>query len=452
MSRLALTLAALLCAAAPAALAQPAPQPAAQQAPAQPAERFTPRQAAGAVAETIEALYFDAAKAKSVADSLRAAAARGDFDRYADPRELSVVLGNWLAPYDAHFSVAWSADTPSPPPGGVRGPGGPGPGAAPLGPPPEALLAARRANYWLRRAEVLPGNIGYLDMRQFADIDFEDANDPARRAIDAAISFTGGADALIIDLRDNGGGSPAMVGYLTSAFTPKGADIFNTFHNREGTISEAPPTPYASPNLTIPVYILISGRTGSAAEAFAYTMQSAKRAIVVGEASAGAANPGGRVPVGGGYAVFVSMGSPINPITHRNWEGTGVAPDVAVPAAQALARAQSMALEGAAKGLQEPFLTENRWAAEAIAPAPFQADLAAYPGNYNGVTIEQYADGLHYVRDRRPHWVLYPVAADTFAVRGEPGRRLHFRREGGRVVALEVLTPDGPSGLYRRAG
>lgn len=455
MSRIAFTLAALLCAAAPAALAQPTPRPAPQQAPVRPAERFTPRQAAGAVADTIEALYFDPAKAKAVADSLRAAAAKGDFDRYADPRELAVVLGNWLDPYDEHFSVTWSADTPSPPPGGMPGPGGPGPGpgAGPQqGPPPEVLLAARRANYGIRRTEVLPGNIGYLDMRQFADIDFEDANDPARRTIDAAIAFTGGADALIIDLRDNGGGSPAMVGYLTSAFTPKGADIFNTFHNRGGTISEAPPLAFASPNLTLPVYILISGRTGSAAEAFAYTMQSAKRAVVVGEASAGAANPGGRVPVGGGYAVFVSMGSPINPITHRNWEGTGVAPDVAVPASQALTRAQSLALEGAAKGLSEPFLTENRWAAEALAPASFQADLAAYPGSYNGVSIEAHDDGLHYVRDRRPHWVLYPIAADTFAVRGDPGRRLHFQREGGRVVALEVLTPDGPSGLYRRAG
>lgn len=218
-------------------------------------------------------------------------------------------------------------------------------------------------------------------------------------------------------------------------------------------MSEAPPVAYASPNLTVPVYILTSGRTGSAAEAFAYTMQSAKRAVVVGEASGGAANPGGQVPVGGGFAVFVSMGSPVNPITHRNWEGTGVAPDVAVPAALALTRAESMALEGAAKGLQGPFLTENRWAAEALAPAPFHTDLAAYPGSYNGVTIEAHDDGLHYVRDRRPHWVLYPIAADTFAVRGDPGRRIHFQRDGaGKVAALEVLMPDGPSGLYRRGG
>lgn len=435
---------ALILAAAPAAIAQPAPGP----GPVAPAERLTPRQAATAIAQAIEDLYFDAAKAKTLADDLRAAAARGEFDRYTDPRELAVVLGNRLNPHDAHFSVVWSADAPP-----ARQPGGPGPGAGPnQGPPPEYFLGLKRANYGLRRVEILPGNVGYLDMRQFADIDFDDPNDPARRTIDAALAFVAGTDAVIIDLRDNGGGSPAMVGYLTSAFTPKGADIFNTFHSRRGTQSEAPPISYPTPNLTVPVYILTSGRTGSAAEAFAYTMQSARRAVVVGDASGGAANPGGTVPVGGGFGVFISMGSPINPITKRNWEGSGVAPDIAVPAADALVEAQTRALEGAAKGLQGPFLTQNRWALEALTPSAFNTDIAPYAGAYNGVKIERHADGLHYVRDRRPHWVLYPMGADLFGVQGDPSRRVRFVREAGRVVAMEVITPEGPGGLYRREG
>jgi len=445
MPRAAFALAALLLAsAAPAAIAQPGPAPAAA------AERLTPRQAVSAVAEAIEALFFDAVRGKAIADELRAAAARGEFDRYAEPRELAVALTNRLRPHDNHFGVFWSANTPPPPPGGIAALfRDPGPGE---GPPPEALIAERRANYGLRAVQVLPGNIGYIDLREFADLDFDNPNDPARRTIDAALSLVSGADAVIFDLRDNGGGSPAMVGYLTSAFTPKGADIFNTFHSRRGTRSEAPLVSHPAPNLTVPVYILTSGRTGSAAEAFAYTMQTAKRAVVIGDASAGAANPGGRIPIGGGFAVFISMGSPVNPISKRNWEGTGVIPDVAIAASGALVEAQSRALDGAAKGLEDPFLTENRWAFEALTPPVVNTDLSPYAGTYSGVRIERGAEGLRYVRDRRPAWALYPLGADLFAVRGDPTRRIRFIREGGSVTALEVLTPEGALGLYRREG
>lgn len=450
MSRAAFAFAALvLAAAAPVAIAQTGPGPATAEA-----QRFTPRQAASAVAEAIEALYFDPAKAKAIADELRAAAARGEFDRYTEPRELAVALSNRLNPHDAHFGVTWAADMPGPPPGGFGAIfSGPPPGAGPnQGPPPEALLAARRGNFGLRRVEILPGNIGYIELREFADLDFDDPNDPARRAIDAALAVVGGADAIIIDVRNNGGGSPAMVGYLTSAFTAKGADIYNTFHNRGGTLSEAPGVYHPSPNLTVPLYVLTSGRTGSAAEAFAYTVQSAKRAVVIGDRTAGAANPGGRIPVGGGFAVFVSMGTPINPITKRNWEGTGVVPDVSTPPAEVLDRAQTLALDGAAKALQGAFLTENRWAAEALVPRAFNTDIAPYVGGYSGVKIERHPDGLHYVRDRRPHWVLYAIGDDLFGVRGDPTRRIRFLREGGKVSALEILTPEGPLGLYRREG
>ena len=130
-------------------------------------------------------------------------------------------------------------------------------------------------------------------------------------------------DAVIIDLRYNGGGSPAMVGYLVSAFTPRDADIYNVFHGREGTESERPKDAYASPRLDVPLYVLISGLSASAAESTTYTLQAAHRATVVGEPSAGAANPGGEFPVGDGFNVFISTGTPVNPVTGKNWEGVG---------------------------------------------------------------------------------------------------------------------------------
>ncbi|HJU38695.1 MAG TPA: S41 family peptidase, partial [Tahibacter sp.] len=153
----------------------------------------------------------------------------------------------------------------------------------------------------------------------------------------AALARLAACDAIVIDLTGNRGGAPSLVGYLVSAFTPPGADIYNTFHARNGgTRSEAPAEPYATPMLTVPLYVLTSGRTASAGEAFTYTVKNAKRATIVGETTRGAANPGRFFETGDGYAVFVSDGTPVSPVTKTNWEGAGVAPDVAVPAGDAL--------------------------------------------------------------------------------------------------------------------
>src|SRR3546814_1164621 len=92
----------------------------------------------------------------------------------------------------------------------------------------------------MRSCEVLAGSIGVLGLRGFADFEFGRDDQPARKAIDAALRQFAHADAVVFDLRGNRGGSPAMVGYLASAFAARGAAIFNTFHSRAGTQSEAP--------------------------------------------------------------------------------------------------------------------------------------------------------------------------------------------------------------------
>ena len=301
-----------------------------------------------------------------------------------------------------------------------------------------------RSNFGLRRVEVLPGNVGYLDMRYFADFDFADPKAPARQAIDAALQLLGHVDGLVIDLRDNGGGSPAMVGYLASAFVAPGADIYNTFHSREGTESEAPATPYAAPRTQLPLYVLTSGRTGSAAEALAYTLKNAKRATVVGEASAGAANPGQPFRLDDGYSVFVSTGSPVSPVTGRNWEGSGVQPDVELSAADALERAQALVL---AKLVEQGAGPAVQWALEALsAKPPLQAaaTIAAQAGQYGVVAIEATGDALQLRQGRRPPLRLRPLATDLYFVEGDPTRRVHFERTpAGEVAALELRMADG---------
>jgi hypothetical protein len=440
--------AALLLALSGAAAAQTAPPRAPMMAP-QPIPKIDPRAATAGIADAIAGHYWDPVKGAKFAADLNAAAAKGEFDALTDPRDLATILTNLLKPIDHHFNVTWrpvDPNAPPPPPQSER-------------PDPADIArfeaADRRVNFGFRRVEILPGDIGYIDLRQFADFDPTAANPAARDAADAALALVGGADAVIIDLRDNGGGSPAMVGYLASAFVAPGSNIYNTFHFRGGTESEAPLKPFAKPRLDAPLYILTSARTGSAAESLAYTLQQAGRAVIVGDPSGGAANPGGPVPAGNGFSIFVSGGSPENPITHTNWEGVGVQPNQAVPAAQALVTARRLALVAVlAKAPEGPFRTESQWALEALdaearPPVAPAADLA---GAYSGVAVSVNAEGvLEIRRGQRPPVVLMALGGDIFSVRGEPDRRLTFERDGkGGVTALVYLTSDGPGPRYRR--
>lgn len=397
------------------------------------------------VAVAIETNYFDAAKAKQIADQLRADLKAGAFASAKEPRVLASQLTTRLWPLDRHFRVVWS------PPNSKSEEKQPSASAPTLSPE----IMDRRTGYGFRRVELLPGAIGYIDMRFFADFSFDRPEEPARKAADAALQLISVADAVIIDLRDNGGGSPAMVGYLVSAFTKPDADIYNLFQRREGTESERPKQPYAKPLLETPLYILISGRTGSAAEAAAYTLQAARRAVIVGEPSSGAANPGGIFPLEDGFGVFVSTGTPINAVTGANWEGAGVKPHVPVPAEQALERAQLMALELIATQLpNRPETSETRWILEAMRAQrtkPKGPALTDYRGAYGEATVSIENDRLLFKRGNRPAWTLLRLKDDTFFPKDEPTRRVRFERDAaGAIRGLELTYSSGQSMFFSR--
>lgn len=423
------------------ALAQPAPAPATDAAVA--SKPASVRASVDGIASVIEQYYYDAERGSRIASDLRAAAARGEFDGGSE-RDLATRLSDRLEPLDRHFNVSWAparADD-------VRI------SAAPVLSPEDA---DRRDNHGIRRAEVLPGNVGYLDLRQFAHFEPEDARAPARASIDAALNLLARVDALIIDLRDNGGGSPVMVGYLASAFTPANADIYNTFHLRQRSLSEAPPVPHPSPRLKVPLYLLTSARTASAAESFAYTLGNAGRAVLVGTATSGAANPGMEIDAGHGFRVFVSTGTPISPKTGKNWEGVGVQPHVAIDASQALDSARMLALDAVlASGLPATEAVDTRWALEALraeTSAPHARDTSDYPGEYGTVGIDHVDGRLRLRRGARPPMPLTALDDDLFTVSGNPAQRVRFQRDGrGQVVALELLRSTGSVVRHLRDG
>lgn len=400
--------------------------PASAQVPA-----VKPRAAVEKIAAVIQTQFYDEARAAQIARDLRAEAGRGKYDGLTNPSDLAVALTARLSPLDGHFRVSWSPPAPA-----EAGRAGAGRG--------DYAEHLRRNNYGFRRTEVLPGNIGYVEVSQFAD--FTPGDEAARKTADAALALVGSTDAVIFDLRENGGGSPAMVGYLVGRFVAADANVYNTFKTRgEPDSSERPTVAITEPRrLDTPLYVLVSGRTGSAAESFAYTLKSAKRAVIVGERSAGAANPGGDVEVGDGLRIFVSGGTPINPITGKNWEETGVSPDVEVPAKLALVRAQSLALTKLADAN-----VENRWALEALADAPAvePGKLAAYAGDYGPYRVTTAGDRLVLRQGRRPEATLKPLdQGGLFVVEGAPLRRVRFEDD-----ALIMLRTDGSSSRYARS-
>ncbi len=206
-------------------------------------------------------------------------------------------------------------------------------------------------------AQKLDGNIGYLDLRGFAH-----PQDGAPVA-DHYMALLGTSDAIIIDLRKNGGGSPEMVQYLCSYFFDKKIHL-NSLYWREGdrtnefwTLEKVGGEKMPE----VPLFVLTSNRTFSGAEEFSYNMQTQKRATLVGETTGGGANPGGSMPINDKLMVFIPTGRAINPITKTNWEGVGVVPEVQVPAGEALDKAQVLAGQAA-----EDFRQKKRAAHKAI--------------------------------------------------------------------------------------
>lgn len=192
-----------------------------------------------------------------------------------------------------------------------------------------------------RRTEILPGNIGLLDLAFFMrPVEHRDA-------LAAAMKTLQPADALILDMRQNGGGSPGTVALLISYLVDEpGRPVFE-IRPRTGAVQV-----YAteSPALAIrngrrPVYVLTSPKSFSGGEGLAFILQDMKRALVIGEGTAGAANPGRGYPINDTFEILVSNGQLLTSGSERNWEGTGVTPDVRVPAADALGVAHLRAID-----------------------------------------------------------------------------------------------------------
>lgn len=306
--------------------------------PAEAGRRQSPSIDAAGVASTVDSLasviereYFDAGVAATVDRLLRRSLADGRYSSAATADALADMLSRdlYAATKDKHLVVSVqpaAAAFPSAPPSAADDRG----------------RAGRRSNFGVRRVEILAGNVGYIELTSFFRVE------EARDALAAAMRLVTNADALIIDMRANGGGSPGTVALLMGYLLERPATpLFDIEHRAPEPADHyaTDATPPADRDAVRPMAVLTSSKTFSAGEGFAFLMQERHRAAIVGEVTAGAANPGRSYPVNARFNVTVPNGRVRGAVSGRNWEGTGVIPDVKVAATDALDTAHARLLE-----------------------------------------------------------------------------------------------------------
>ena len=213
------------------------------------------------------------------------------------------------------------------------------PQLAQMGPPPmrtpnphddslrNAAMAER--NFAFTMVQILPGNVGYVKFNGFVD-----PTPSAKETVTTAFRFVRYTKALIIDLRENHGGSPEMVKQVASYFFAEKTRVNDIIvpNKHDTTKGWTDPTATGGVILQMPVYVLTSSSTVSAAEDFAYAMQATKRGTIAGEKTAGGSHPTGPVFLGHGFVAGIPFAHTYNIHTGTEWEGIGVIPDIALKA------------------------------------------------------------------------------------------------------------------------
>ena len=289
-----------------------------------------------ALADSVEKYYVFPDKAKATARALEERLSSKEYDRITSAKEFADSLTAHLqaVTHDLHLRVHYR-----PRPFPTREP------EAAAGDRARMLEQERLRNFGFEKVQRLPGNVGYLELRMFSNAA------EAQPVALAAMQFLGQSDALIIDLRRNGGGSPRMIATLLTYLVDSDRRLnFNNFFSRtpEGDVTEQWWTVAYVPGERLggkPIYVLTSPLTGSAAEEFAYDIQTHKLGTLIGGTTSGAAHPGRLVRLHDHFSAFVATGRAVNPVTQTNWEGVGVKPDVAVKPEEALRAAHVAAIE-----------------------------------------------------------------------------------------------------------
>jgi len=281
--------------------------------------------------------FVDPDVGKRYAAMLRANAASGKYNAIADDQAFAkqVTADLQAVAFDGHLKLRVAENQAANTSGAAKG------SDSDL---PKAIEAAAR----------LPNGIAYIRLGRF----FGEPENIA--AIRKFLVDNQDAKTLIFDMRTHiGGGLDEMNAMFPLIFDQetvllgmdKRAGIDGPVDDEPGLrLVKGPPLVVRREHFVVPeggprplakakIFVLASGRTGSAGEHFVLSLKRTHRATVIGETTYGAGNFGDDQSIAGGFVSFIPVGRTFDPDTGKGWDYVGIAPNIAVPAAQALTEA-----------------------------------------------------------------------------------------------------------------
>lgn len=385
--------------------------------------------------------YVFADKAEAMSSYIKTQCKKGVYNNIQDPHTLAAVLTKDVRSIhnDEHFYVEYNPQMTDELLGNIDD-------------VPkmvaERLNQDRLKNFGFKKVEILNGNIGYMEISSFARL-----NEYSKATADAALRMLANSNALIIDLRYGVGGSPEMVNYIISYFFKEKTHVSDIYMRCEKTTLPywtTPPTDKDAAQLAdIPIYILTSYKTFSAAEGLTYELQSLKRATVVGETTRGGAHTVTYRPLSSGFVADVPFGRAFSPATNKNWEGAGITPDIKVSAEDALETAELIIFENAfSNAKNEEEIKKLNWQKDLLQSVnhPIKEDTTWYKslvGNYGAYEVSYSNGTLYYQKVGKAKFALLPLKENVMKAKSNDTFRVEFfKNEKGEVNKIATYYDD----------
>lgn len=320
---------------------------------------------------------------------------------------------------------------------------------------PELLAWMKFENYGLKKVERIDGNIGYFKFDRFTDLGL------AKKAIVGAMNFINNSSAIIIDLRDNGGGESEASNFIINYFFPDNKKIGEVKFRKDKKAKEVivkNDKDVKKFSNDVPVYILVSNKTASAAENVAYVLQQFKRGVVIGEQTSGKANPGELFVVNDFLYMMVPTGSGSITPSGTNWEGTGVVPDIRIDQPNALAKAITeicLRLEKSDPNKEHKFLYSwifDQYNFEFNPPErPSQDYINNIVGSYEGGNKIVYEnDSLYFVGNTGIKRMMIYMKNETFMIEGRNDYRVTFPANPNSIDHYKIIWYDNTEEIVNK--
>lgn len=409
------------------------------------AEELT--QLVSSINQQMEEQYISAEHARKMSALLNSRLQQGVYDRLTHPEALSEALTQDLRSInqDEHIRVTFD-------PTRIAAQRQKSNSKHEMTATAEDLRRLQRKNYGFEQVTILPGNVGYINLTGSHDPKYS-----ADTAV-AAMNTLANSDAIIFDLRQNGGGREQMFQLLASYLFDEEPVLLNNMYQRsQDQYFQTWTLPHVAGKRRpdVDVYILTSDYTFSAAEAFSYSLKHLKRAILVGETTGGGAHAGSPGIVSERFTLWLPRFEIVHPVTGTDWEGTGVIPHIQVDPEQALDTAYRTALETLiTKNPEEAAI--NQWHLDSInarhhTPSVSMKLLNQYQGQYaKHRTLQLKDQALYYQSENGGLRKLSPLSDTLFEVEGIRYFRIKVIIKNGAVAGIQGKYDDGRSIDYPR--